>query len=145
MCRGSSAANIEPAGSSARRAVPSSAPPSAWKYHHGSPLIAGTTVVAAPTRDAVFGSSAAIACALSPMTTRSCSPKSAGSVAGRQPVDTARAADVIDEPQTFAPDRIEMCTARDQYDVMAAGDQLGTDDRADRSGTDDGNAHPGSN
>ena len=58
-----------------------------------------------------------------------------------QPVDAARAADMIDEPQALALDRFEMRAARDQHDLVPAGGQRGSDDRADRSGADDGDAH----
>ena len=108
-----------PAGSSERSVVPVSALPSAWKYHHGSPLIAGSTTVSEPTSGAMRGSIAAIACALSPITTRSCAPKSAGSaLAARRYTPPART-DVIDELQAVATDRVEVRAARDECDLVA--------------------------
>src|SRR5204862_6788997 len=58
---------------------PSKRPPSVWKYHHGRPLIAGTTTVSGPTRAFSRGSIAAIEYVFKQMKTASWTPKSAGS------------------------------------------------------------------
>lgn len=76
---GATARATAPSGSTDARARPSCITPGTWKYHHGIPLSAGTTIVSAPHSAAMADATAGIACPFTAATTQSCAPNCAGS------------------------------------------------------------------
>src|SRR6266853_1513160 len=84
MCLGANASKSVPAGSRQATGWPSKRPPSPWKYHHGRPLIAGTTTVSGPTSVFSRGSIAPIECVLRHTKTVSWAPNSHGSSEARR-------------------------------------------------------------
>ena len=55
---GADAVPLHAAGIDRGRRVPSSGPPSLWKYHHGTPFTPMTTVVSGPNRGCIAGTTA---------------------------------------------------------------------------------------
>jgi hypothetical protein len=71
------ASAIRPPGSTDSSRRPASAPPWAWKYHHGMPFCSATTGVRVSNRAASRGATSAIWCDFSASTTKSCVPSTA--------------------------------------------------------------------
>src|SRR6266404_799253 len=63
-----------PPGSTLCSRVFSQGPPDLWKYHQGTPLMAGTNAVRSPSSCWIDGAAAGSECALTAMMTKSCGP-----------------------------------------------------------------------
>ena len=119
---------------------PSYSPPWRSKYHHGSPLIAGSTVVSASSSGAMRGSDRPDRCDLSAMKTSPAARDPPGPRRQRA-IDAAGSTDIVDELQAVATDCVEVRAARQQRHLVARWRELGADRRADAASADDRDLH----
>ena len=109
--------------------------------HHGTPFIAGSTIVCGPSSGPIACATAGRAGALTAMTTRSCGPSACASSLATVGVATQRAA-LLEAPAVRAQRRQRLAAREGAHLGDAGGGEPRADEAADRAGADDADLHP---